>query len=250
MWNGKTVSVVFPTYNEKDSIRAAIEDFFASGYVDEVVVVNNNAAEGTDDEVRPTAARLVHESQQGYGAAIMRGLAEATGDLLIVAEPDGTFSGHDVVKLLAYSDDMPVVFGTRTSREFVWEGANMNFFLKFGNWAVGKMVEFIFNTTILTDVGCSMRLFHRAAYERIKPGFSEAGSAFGCQLLLLTVLGGVPFIEIPVNYKKRVGESSVTGNPFKAFILGMRMIAMIWRYRIASWCGWRPAMGPPVPEEA
>lgn len=243
MWNDKRVSVIFPTYNEKDSIRAAIEDFFASGYVDEIVVVNNNAAEGTDDEVRPTKARLVHEPVQGYGSAIQRGLREAEGDLLIIAEPDGTFAGHDVIKLLAYSDDMPVVFGTRTSSEFVWDGANMDFFLKFGNWAVGKMTEFIFNTTILTDVGCSMRLFRREAYEQIRPGFTILGSAFGPQLLLLTVLNGIRFTEIPVNYKRRVGESSVTGSKVKAFFLGVEMIIMIWRYRVASWFGWRPPSG-------
>lgn len=240
MWRDQTVSVIFPTYNEKDSIRAAIEDFFASGYVDEIVVVNNNAAEGTDDEVRPTPARLVHESRQGYGHAIWRGLAEAKGDLLIIAEPDGTFSGHDVVKLLAYSDDVPVVFGTRTSREFVWDGANMGVFLKWGNWAVGKLVEALFNTTILTDVGCSMRLFRRAAYEAIAPQFSVGESAFGPQLLLLTILNGIPFTEIPVNYKRRVGESSVTGNKLRAFTLGCRMIAMILAYRLKSLFGWRP----------
>jgi len=242
MWNDKKISVIFPTYNEKDSIRAAIEDFFGSGYVDEVLVVNNNAAAGTDEEVQRTQARIVYETKQGYGHAIQRGLAEAEGDLLIIAEPDGTFSGHDVIKLLAYSDDVPVVFGTRTSREFVWEGANMDFFLKFGNWAVGKMVEFIYNTTILTDVGCSMRLFHRPAYEAIRPGFTVGGSAFGCQLLLLVALSPLDFVEIPVNYKQRIGKSSVTGNKFKAFLLGMEMITMIWRYRIASWFGWRPPL--------
>ncbi|GMU92937.1 MAG: hypothetical protein AMXMBFR4_19950 [Candidatus Hydrogenedentota bacterium] len=243
MWRDKRVSVIFPTYNEKDSIRQAIEDFQASGYVDEVLVVNNNAAAGTDEEVAKTTARLVHEPRQGYGHAIWRGMAEATGDLLILAEPDGTFSGHDVVKLLAYSDDVPVVFGTRTQREFVWEGANMGVFLKWGNWAVGKLVEFLFNTTLLTDVGCTMRLFDREAYTRIAPQFSVGGSAFGPQLLLLTVLNGLPFIEIPVNYKKRVGESSVTGSKVKAFFLGISMIAMILRYRLLSWFGWRPPRG-------
>ncbi len=243
MWQDKTVSVIFPTYNEKESIRAAIEDFFANGYVDEIVVVNNNAAEGTDDEVKPTKARLVHETAQGYGHAIWRGLFEATGDLLILAEPDGTFSGHDVMKMLAYSEDVPVVFGTRTQRELVWEGANMGFLLKFGNWGVGKLVEFSFNTTLLTDVGCTMRLFHRDAYEKIAPQFSIGGSAFGPQLLLLTILNGMPFIEIPVNYRKRVGESSVTGNLFRAALLGLEMILMILRYRIKSWLGWRPPTG-------
>lgn len=240
MWHDKKVSVVFPTYNEKDSIRAAVEDFFDGGHVDEIVVVNNNAAPGTDEEVAPTGARVVYETRQGYGYAIWKGLAEATGDLLVIAEPDGTFSGHDVAKLLAYGEDVPVVFGTRTQREFVWEGANMGFLLKWGNWAVGKLVEFLFNTTLLTDVGCSMRLLSREAYERIAPQFSVGGSAFGPQILLLTILNDVPFIEIPVNYKKRVGQSSVTGSKVRAVFLGCRMIAMILRYRLFSWFGWRP----------
>lgn len=240
MWNDKKVSVVFPTYNEKDSIRAAIEDFFASGLVDEIVVVNNNAAEGTEAEVQATRARLVHETRQGYGYAIWKGLAEATGDLLIIAEPDGTFSGHDVVKLVAYSDDVPVVFGTRTVRIFVWEGANMGFLLKWGNWAVGKLMELLFDTTILTDVGCSMRLLSREAYQRIAPQFTVGGSGFGPQIMLLTILNKIPFIEIAVNYRKRVGVSSVTGNKFRAALLGTEMIAMILRYRILSWFGVLP----------
>jgi len=244
MWRDKKVSVIFPTYNEKDSIRAAIEDFFASGYVDEIIVVNNNAAEGTDEEVAPTGARLVYETAQGYGHAIWKGLDEAEGDLLIIAEPDGTFAGGDVIKLLAFSDDMPVVFGTRTAREFVWDGANMGLFLKWGNYAVGKLMEFLFNTTFLSDVGCTMRLLHRHVYEAIRPQFTVGGSHFGPQLMLLVILNGFPFVEIPVNYRKRVGESSVTGNPVRAFTLGCQMILMILRYRIGSWLGLLPRKPP------
>lgn len=239
MWQDKSVSVVFPTYNERESIRAAIEDFLSTGYVDEIVVVNNNAVEGTDEEVNQTAARLVHEPRQGYGYALQRGLAEATGDFLILAEPDGTFAGGDVVKLLAYAADVPVVLGTRTSREFVWEGANMGLFLKWGNWAAGKLIEFLFNTTLLTDVGCTMRLLRREVYERLAPQLRVGGSAFGPHLTLLCILNGYAFTEIPVNYRKRVGISSVTGSKWRAFWLGCEMIAMILRYRFASWMGWR-----------
>jgi hypothetical protein len=42
---------------------------------------------------------------------------------------------------------------------------------------------------------------------------------------------GIPFIEIPVNYHRRVGESSVTGDLWKAFRLGMRMITLVLSYR-------------------
>ena len=43
MWNSKTVSIVLPAYNEEKYIRPAVEDFFASGIVDEVIVVDNNS---------------------------------------------------------------------------------------------------------------------------------------------------------------------------------------------------------------
>ena len=139
MWRGKRVAVIFPTYNEKDSIRAATLDVFATGLADEVIVVNNNAAQGTSEEVAGTGAREIFESQQGYGNALLCGMDHCTADLIVLSEPDGTFSGNDLIKLLAYSDDMPVVFGTRTSREFIWKGANMGLFLRWGNWAVAKM---------------------------------------------------------------------------------------------------------------
>ena len=110
MWNGRTVSVVLGTYAEKDSIREVIDGYFATGVVDEVVVVNNNAEPGTKEEVDLTAARQVFESKQGYGYSYRRGLAEATGDLIVLSEPDGTFLPRDVVKLLTYSDDCDAVF--------------------------------------------------------------------------------------------------------------------------------------------
>ena len=133
-------------------------------------------------------------------------------DLVILSEPDGTFSGHDVIKLLAYSDDVPVVFGTRTTREFIWQGANMGNFLRWGNWAVAKMTELLFNTTLLTDMGCTQRLLSREAMQLIRPHLTIGGSHFGPQVLLEVIEHGIPFVEIPMNYRARVGESSVTGS--------------------------------------
>lgn len=57
MWNGKTLSVVLPTYNEKDSIAGTINDFADLGIVDDILVVNNNAVTGTSEEVAGTSAR-------------------------------------------------------------------------------------------------------------------------------------------------------------------------------------------------
>ena len=49
----------------------------------------------------------------------------------------------------------------------------------------------------------------------------------------------IPFVEIPVNYRARVGESSVTGDLWKAFRLGMQMIALVLRYRLGFFRGSR-----------
>lgn len=197
MWNGKRVAVIFPTYNEKDSIRESILTYQASGLVDEIIVVNNNAAPGTSEEVAGTGAIEIFETKQGYGNALMCGMDATTADLIILSEPDGTFSGTDVIKLLAFSEDVPVVLGTRTSRQFIWTGANMGWFLRWGNWSVAKFTEVLFNTTILTDMGCTHRLIAREAMRLLRPHLTIGGSHFGPQILLEAIAHGIPFVEIP-----------------------------------------------------
>jgi glycosyltransferase involved in cell wall biosynthesis len=241
VWNGKTVCVVLPTLNEKDSIRAAIDGFFSTGYVDDVLVVNNNAAAGTTEEVAKTRAREVFEPLQGYGSSMRRGLRDADADLIIVSEPDGTFAEADIVKLLAYSDECVAVYGTRTVRTMIWEGANMGLFLKWGNWAVAKLAEALFNTEHLSDVGCTLRLIHRDALRQIEPHFRLTGSAFGLEMMMISIVTRQRMVQIPVNYMARVGKSSVTGDFWKAFRLGCEMIVLILRYRLGS-LGRRPAL--------
>src|SRR5579859_899799 len=207
-WRGSRISVVFPTYNERDSIRTAILDFAATDVVDEILVINNNAAAGTSEEVAAAVAELtngplvreIHEPRQGYGWAIQRGLREADGDYIVVSEPDGTFLGRDTFKLLAYVDDFEVVYGSRTARTFIWRGANMGAWLRWGNWGVAKLMEFLFNSTNLTDVGCTMRLVRRDALHRFENEFTIGGSAFGPEMMLLSLLHGLRVIQIPVNY--------------------------------------------------
>jgi hypothetical protein len=236
----KSVSVILPTYNEKDSIRQVILDFFSLGVVDEVIVVNNNAAAGTSEQVAGTGAREVFEPQQGYGAATRRGLREATCDYIVICEPDGTFLARDTLKLLAYADDFDVVYGSRTSQELVWRGANMGTFLRWGNWAVAKYMEFLFNATSLTDVGCTMRLIRRDVAEALRDEFQVDGSQFGPEMMVLTLSHRYRVVQIPVNYLERVGVSSVTGDQAKAFQLGLQMIWLITKHR------YEQASKPPV----
>jgi glycosyltransferase involved in cell wall biosynthesis len=227
MWHGRTVNVILPTYNEKDSIRQFVLDLHGTGVVDEVLVINNNAAAGTSETVAGTGAREVLESRQGYGWAIRRGLAESTADYIVVCEPDGTFAAADVFKLLSYAEDFDVVYGSRTSQQLIWRGANMGIFLRWGNWVVAKYLQFLFNATSLTDVGCTMRLVRKPVAKALLPSFKIGGSEFGPEMMIESLCQGYRVIQIPVNYLPRVGVSSVTGDPVKAVALGLRMIKLI-----------------------
>jgi glycosyltransferase involved in cell wall biosynthesis len=244
MWNDQRIAVVLPTYNERDSIAAVIKGFQSLGIVDDVVVVNNNAAPGTSDEVAGTGAREVHEPKQGYGAAIRRGLDETKdADLVCICEPDGTFEPRDLHKLLPFTAECEVVFGSRTVSTYIWRGANMGWFLRWGNWAVAKMIEVLYNTVYLSDVGCTMRVLSREAAAAIEPCYTRDGSSFGLEQLVLVVSSGVSFVQVPVNYRPRVGESAVTGDFMKAVRLGLEMIGIALTSRLRR-RSLRRRMGP------
>ncbi len=231
MYGSKTVSVVLPAYNEEAYIRAAVEDFFLPAVVDEIVVVDNNSQDGTADEARKTNARVVRETAQGYGFALRRGLRESTGDLVIMAEPDGTFLGRDILKLLAYADDFDMVCGTRTTRELLWAQANMGWFLRIGNWMVAKLIQFLYGGPSLSDCGCTLRLTRRTALAAIQDHLTVGGSHFLPEMVILGLKHRLKIIEVPVNYRGRVGESKITGSLNGTLLTGFRMITLILRYK-------------------
>ncbi len=232
MWNKKKVSVVFPAYNEEKYIKTAIEDFFSTGVVDEIIAVDNKSKDNTAREIKKTKAVYVLEKTQGYGAALQRGLKETTGNIIIMAEPDGTFLGKDVFKLLDYCDDFDVVLGTRTSKSLIWENAKMNWFLRIGNVVVAKLLEYLHNGPCLTDVGCTMKLIKKNALKKIIEKFTVNGSSFSPEFMILCLKNKLETVEIPVNYAQRVGESKITSNFWKSFKLGIVMINLIIGYKL------------------
>jgi glycosyltransferase involved in cell wall biosynthesis len=228
---GKSVSVVFPAYNEEEGIAEAVRTFGALEPVDEVVVVDNNSSDRTAVLAEEAGARVVREKQQGYGYALRRGLAEANGALIVLAEPDGTFVADDIYKLLAYSADAQLVLGTRTTQELIYEQANMGRFLRWGNWFVAKLLEVLYGTPSLTDCGCTLRLVHRDALERFRDQLTVGSSHFLPEMVILARLHDVSMLEVPVSYRARKGNSKITGNFRTTLEVGINMVRIILRYR-------------------
>lgn len=229
MWKRKTVAVIFPTYREKKSIFKAIQSFDASGYVDEILVVDNNAQEGTSDEVSRTRARLIKETRQGYGRAIRTGLDNTKADLIIIAEPDGTFDGKDVIKLLAYSDDFDMVFGSRTNAPFIEKRSEMTVLRRVIDMLFGRLICLLFLCQPLTDVGCTLRITNRVGLRKIQKEFKSDNAMFATEWLLLAVKNEVRFIEVPINFRARVGTSSLTDTFLKQAKWAILMFFYIWK---------------------
>ena len=227
MFKGLTVSVVMPAYNEMEGIADTVEQFLSLPEVDEVVVVDNNSRDGTADLARQAGARVVPESRQGYGFACRKALESASGDYVILVESDGTFRATDLYKFLAYAQEFDCVFGTRTSKACIWDGSNMGAFLRYGNWAVAKLLEYVHNGPCLTDVGCTYKFFNRKAIEHLSPMFTVGLSHFSPELMVLAIRSKLDCVEIPVHYQRRKGSSKITGSFWKTFKLGLRMSAMI-----------------------
>lgn len=235
MYKSKRVTVVFATYKEKGSIKKSINDFLANGIVDEVIVVNNNAEKGTDEEVKKTKAKLVYESKQGYGFAYQKGISYATGDYIILSEPDGSYLGKDIEKFLLYAqDNYDVILGSRTGQNTLLSGADMNVWRKFANVIEAKTIEIMFNSNTLSDVGCTYKLFKKSTLQKISKLWKQTGPLFSTELVLLTVSNDLRFIEIPINFVKRTGNSSLTGKWYRLMKWGV----FIQFYIIIFWIRW------------
>lgn len=165
----------------------------------------------------------MNETAQGYAAAPQHGLREATCDMIVTVEPDGTFMACDIEELPICGEDFKVVFGTRTSGALIWSGAYMGFAIRMGNWAVAKLLEHRFNGPSLTNVGGTCELPCRGAYERLKEHLTGKGPHFRVELMIRTLPAGLRTVVISQNYRQRVGTSRIT----EAIKLGPRMIVLI-----------------------
>ena len=84
----KTIDLILPAYNEETSIKKCIEDFNSLSLFKNIIVIDNNSTDGTEKEIKKTSAKYILEKEQGYGAALIRGIKESTSDIIIISLSD------------------------------------------------------------------------------------------------------------------------------------------------------------------
>lgn len=228
MIGNSSVSVVLPCYNEEKNIANFIVQLESLSFIDEIIVVDNNSSDKSATEILSTSAKYVLEPVQGYGAALITGIRIANSDYIVTVEPDGTFVAKDIFKFLAYKDDFDVVLGTRTTSDLIWEHAYMPHWVRIGNILCAKLLQVLFSGPSLSDVGCTYKLMSSSARDAIISDCKVKGSHFSPELMIRLLSRKMKVIEIPINYKERVGDSKITGgNVPRTIALGIRMIIFI-----------------------
>lgn len=232
MFEGKTLSLVFPAKDEEQNIGSAIIEFKKLKIFDEIIVIDNNSKDKTAKIATKSGAKVINEKRPGYGFALRKGLKKATGDYITLCEPDGTFSSKDCLKLLKHIKKFDMVAGSRTNKKYISKNTNMGFLLTYGNIFVAKLMQLLFSLPSLTDCGCTYRVIKKEQVGKINNKFSVGASHFLPELVILNRLNNGTIYEIPIHYSKRIGKSKITGSKIKSVQVGLAMILLIFKYRL------------------
>ena len=162
------LSVLMPVYNEKDTLEEIVRRVQAVGIAHEIVIVDDGSIDGTREilkklDAQPDIRVILHEKNQGKGAAVVTGIKAATGDVMLIQDADLEYDPRDYPNLLKplEEDISDVVYGSR-----FLGGARRP--ILFWNMVANKILTLVTNilyNNILTDMETGYKVFRREVVE-------------------------------------------------------------------------------------
>ena len=204
------VSVVLPCLNEEESVAICVRKartwFKRAGVRGEVIVVDNGSTDRSREEAAGAGARVLDEPRRGYGAAHLRGFAEARGDIIVMADADDTYDLLDLDRLiepLHHGSDMTV--GNRMGD--MEQGAMTWSHRVIGTPAISFLLS-LFAGSRIADSQCGLRAFTREAYQRME--LRSSGMELASEMILKAFRRDLKVAEVPITYAVRKGESKLS----------------------------------------
>lgn len=225
-----SVYVIIPAFNENLSISKVITDI-PKDIVTETIVVNNGSTDGTGDIAKNHGATVLLENRKGYGFSCLKGMdylsSKAEPDDIIVFI-DGDYSDFPeeismLINPILHSGYQMVigsrVLGERQSGSLLPQQIA-------GNWLATKLIGLFFNAKF-TDLGP----FRAIKWDALK-GINMQDKTFGwtVEMQIKAAKNKLKFTEIPVSYRKRIGESKVSGTMRGTFMAGYKILLTIFKY--------------------
>ncbi|MCP2044753.1 glycosyltransferase family 2 protein [Pontibacter sp. HSC-36F09] len=225
------ISVIIPAYNEEKSIAHVIKDIPAN-MVQEVIVVNNNSSDNTSEVARAAGATVLDEPRPGYGNACLKGIAYVAAkprqeqpDIILFL--DGDYSDYPgelpqvVQPILDGKADL--VIGSRVlgQREV---GALMPQQI-FGNWLATTLLRWLYGVRY-TDLG-PFRAIRFSTLQQL--GMRDRNYGWTVEMQARAAKQKIRYVEVPVNYRKRIGVSKVSGTVKGSVLAGYKILLTIFK---------------------
>ena len=216
----KSLSVVFPAFNEEANIRAVVEDANRTvpklTSIFEIIVVNDGSKDRTGEicdrlvEELPNVRVVHHPQNRGYGAALKSGITLARYDLIFFTDADGQFDLNEVAALLEQADTYDIVAGYRARRQ------DPPYRLLFA-WGWNILVRLVLGIRI-RDIDCAFKVFNRRVFDKVQ--INSVGAMVNTEIFAQVSRFGMTVKEVPVSHFPRRHGKSTGGNPaviIKAF---------------------------------
>jgi len=223
------INVIIPAFNEEASIGKVISEI--PDLVSEIIVVNNNSSDQTENVAKMTGATVLSEPQKGYGFACLKGLEyiasqEIKPDIVVFLDGDYSDYPQELHKIIApiISNNIDLAIGSRVKR---WrQKGSMTFPQIFGNWLATSLMKLFFDAKF-TDLGP----FRAIKYEKLLAlQMQDKTYGWTVEMQLKAVKQKLSYIEVPVHYKNRIGTSKVSGTVKGAIFAGVKILSWIFKY--------------------
>ena len=208
------LSILIPCYNEVSSIDLIInkvlknlEFYNFSNY--EIVIVDDFSNDGTKKKLEMFYKNekfriILHDHNQGKGAAIRTGIKNINGDILIIQDADLEYDPSDYNKLLTpfFETDADIVYGSR----FLGGGKYVRIHF-FWHYLANKILTFICNIFInlnLTDMETGYKVFKSSVIKNIN--IEEDSFSFEPEVTIKLARKKYKFYEVPITYNGRSYE--------------------------------------------
>lgn len=229
MYNPPIIDVIIPAFNEEKSIPKVIAEI--PGIVRNIVVANNNSTDETGNVAHTAGAVVVFEPQKGYGKACLTAMdwikmQEVQPDIVVFL--DGDYSDYPQEMLLLIQPILDgkadMVIGSRALGQR--EAGSMTLPQVFGNWLATTMMKYIQGAKY-SDLGP----FRAIDWQKlIELNMIDQDYGWTIEMQIKAHKVGLRYTEVPVNYRKRIGISKVSGTVKGVFGAGYKIIFTIFKY--------------------
>jgi glycosyltransferase involved in cell wall biosynthesis len=200
-----TLSIIMPVYNERATIEEIIRRVADVGLADEIIIVDDHSVDGTRDVLQkieqqyPQVRLILHERNQGKGAAVRTGIAAATQDLVLIQDADLEYDPRDIPSLLQPIEEgkTDVVYGSR----FLGAPRRATMFWHMvANKLLTLMTNILFNS-ILSDMETGYKLFPREIIQSIP--INAKRFDFEPEITAKLLKRRVRIFEVPISFNPR-----------------------------------------------